>query len=57
MRKPPSQSEMMQPTNGQPATPNYEDESADTVKPFHSTEGDMDAPAYRYNHPRYWEYR
>lgn len=57
MKKPPSQEEMMQPTNAQGGEPNYIDESADSVKPFHSVEDYPDAPAYIANNPRYWEYR
>lgn len=58
MKKPPSQAEMMQPTNAQGGEPNYDDETADSPgKVFHSKEGDPDAPAYIANNPRYWEYR
>jgi len=58
MRKPPSQAEMSVASNAQPGTPNYMDESADSPgNPFHNKVGGDDVPAYRYNNPRYWEYR
>ncbi len=58
MQKPPSKAEMMQPTNAQGGTPNYDNEASDTPgNPFHRVEGDMDAPKYLANNPRYWEYR
>ncbi len=55
MTKPPSKAEMMAATNAQSGRPNYEDEGLRI--PFTSKNGDMDAPAYRYTNPRYWEYR
>ena len=57
MKKPPSQAEMSQPTNAQGGEPNYVDETADSPdSTYYPNRGD-DAPAYKFNNPRYWEYR
>ena len=57
MRKPPSDAEMMNPTNAQGGEPNYVDESAQSAdNTFYPKRGE-DAPAYVANSPRYWEYR
>lgn len=57
MQKPPSQAEMMQPTNAQGGSPNYMDETADTASNTFYPTRDQDAPAYKSTNPRYWEYR
>lgn len=58
MKGKPSQAEMSEPTNAQSGAPKYMEETNNGFpNPYHNVVGGMDVPAYKYNNPRYWEYR
>lgn len=57
MKKPPSQTQMSDPGQTQGGEPNYDDETADSVKANNGNDLISDAPNYIASNPRYWEYR